>query len=261
MRISWQDRTMPREHDSPRRVPRFHCDAPLAVGMVRELPAAAGHHAARVLRLGVGDAVRVFCGDGLEWDSLITRIERDRVSVRLTQSRQASVESPLHITLAQGLSSREKMDLTLQKATELGVARIVPVVTAKSVVKLDEERAERRIAHWHGIVAAACEQCGRNSVPEVERVQRFEQWITGLPAPGDSLRLLLSPGSERRLRDITPPPAVMLLVGPEGGLTVEERRIAERFGFSAIVLGPRVLRTETAALAAVAAMHVLWGDF
>lgn len=252
---------MPRQHDMPRRVPRFHCDAPLAIGMQRELPPAAGHHAARVLRMGVGDAVRVFCGDGLEWDSLITRVERDRVTVRLTQSRQHSVESPIHITLAQGLTSREKMDLTLQKATELGVSRIVPVVTTKSVVKLDEDRAERRIEHWHGIVAAACEQCGRNVVPEVQRVQRFDHWISALAPANGELRLLLSPGSERRLRDIAPPQAVMLLVGPEGGLTPEERRIAERFGFTPVVLGPRVLRTETAALAAVAAMHALWGDF
>lgn len=261
MRISWQDRTMPRQHDMPRRVPRFHCEAPLSVGMQRELPPDAGHHAARVLRLKLDDAVRVFCGDGLEWDSLITRIERDRVTVRLTQSRQLSVEPPIHITLAQGMSSREKMDLTLQKATELGVSEVHPVVTTKSVVKLDEDRAERRIAHWHGIVAAACEQCGRNVVPVIHPVLRFDQWLSGLPAAGDELRLLLSPGSTRRLRDIAPPARVMLLVGPEGGLTPEERRIAERFGFTPIVLGPRVLRTETAALAAVAAMHALWGDF
>lgn len=252
---------MTKHHDLPRRVPRFYCEAPLAIGMQRELPSEAGHHAARVLRMKVGDPVRVFCGDDLQWDSVIVRIERERVSVRLTQSRQVSVEPPFHIALAQGMSSREKMDLTLQKATELGVSEIFPVVTSKSVVKLDEDRADRRVGHWQGIVAAACEQCGRNVVPVVHRVLRFEQWITTLPPADGELRLLLSPASERRLRDLAPPQRVLLLVGPEGGLTAEERRIAERFGFTPVVLGPRVLRTETAALAAVAAMHALWGDF
>ena len=229
--------------------------------MSRELPPAAGHHAARVLRLKEGDAVRVFAGDDQVWDSVITRIERDRVIVRLTQTRQLSLEAPLRITLAQGTTSREKMDLTLQKATELGVAQVIPVVTQRSVIKLDDERAERRVIHWQAVASAACEQCGRNTVPDVQRVRKFEEWITSLPPAGGELRLLLSPESSTRLRDLPPPSRVLFLVGPEGGLTAQERDIAARFGFQAVVLGPRILRTETAALAAVAAMHALWGDF
>ncbi len=252
---------MSRPTDSERRVPRFFCEGPLSVGMQRELPPTAAHHAARVLRSKVGDAIRVFSGDDHEWDSVITRIERDRVCVRLRHAQAISVESPLRIALAQGMSSREKMDLTLQKATELGVTEIFPVVTQRSVIKLDEDRADRRVEHWQGVVEAACEQCGRNTVPVIHRVFRFETWIAALPPHSGELRLLLSPHSETRLRDIPTPSRILLLVGPEGGLTALEREIAGRFGFQQIILGPRVLRTETAALAAVSAMHALWGDF
>lgn len=246
---------------SETRVPRFFCEGPLSVGMQRELPMAAAHHAARVLRMQTGDALRLFCGDDYEWDALITRIDRDRVSVRLTQACLVSVESPLQISLAQGMSSREKMDLTLQKATELGVAEVFPVVTQRSVIKLDEDRADRRVEHWQSIVQSACEQCGRNRVPRIHRVFRFETWISALPPADGELRLLLSPHSEIRLNAIDRPDRILLLVGPEGGLTAQERDIASGFGFRQIVLGPRVLRTETAALAAVSAMHALWGDF
>ncbi|MBM3396247.1 MAG: RsmE family RNA methyltransferase [Betaproteobacteria bacterium] len=128
-------------------------------------------------------------------------------------------------------------------------------------MKLDDERAERRVIHWQAVASAACEQCGRNTVPDVQRVRKFEEWITSLQPADGELRLLLSPESSTRLRDLPPPSRVLFLVGPEGGLTAQERDIAARFGFQAVVLGPRILRTETAALAAVAAMHALWGDF
>ncbi|MFN0316081.1 MAG: 16S rRNA (uracil(1498)-N(3))-methyltransferase [Burkholderiales bacterium] len=247
--------------DSGKRAPRFFCEAPLSAGMQRELPAAAAHHAARVLRLKADDAVRLFCGDDSEWHGVITRIERDRVWVRVNQAELRSVESALHIALAQGMSSREKMDLTLQKATELGVSEIFPVITQRSVVKLSDERADRRLEHWQGVVAAACEQCGRNKLPVIHGVQRFDQWLGALPKTSPGLRLLLSPAGSIRLKDIAPPERILLLVGPEGGLTPEERELAQRFSFQPVVLGPRVLRTETAALATVAAMHALWGDF
>jgi 16S rRNA (uracil1498-N3)-methyltransferase len=252
---------MTKPNDPGRRIPRFYCDGPLAIGMSRDLPGDAAHHAARVLRMKTGDALRIFCGDDHEWDSVITRVDRDRVSVLLTHAQRVSVEPPFQIALAQGMSSREKMDLTLQKATELGVMEIFPVVTQRSVIKLDEDRADRRVEHWQAIVASACEQCGRNTVPKIHRVYRFETWISTLIPDAAELRLLLSPASSTRLRDIPKPQRVLLLVGPEGGLTEDERSIAARFGFQSIVLGPRVLRTETAALAAVSAMHALWGDF
>ncbi len=252
---------MTKPTDTGRRIPRFFCEAPLSAGMQRELPATAAHHAARVLRLKTGGAVKLFCGDDQEWSSVIARIERDRVWVRVTQSETLSVESPLHIVLAQGMTSREKMDLTLQKATELGVSEVFPIITQRSVIKLSEERADRRVEHWQGVVSAACEQCGRNKVPVIHSVQRFDDWIGVLPRTSPDLRLLLSPAGSIRLKNIPPPTRILLLVGPEGGLTPEEREIAQRFSFQPVVLGPRVLRTETAALATVAAMHALWGDF
>lgn len=247
--------------DSGKRVPRFFCAAPLSTGMQRELPAAAAHHAGRVLRLKADDAVRLFCGDDLEWHSVITRVERDGVWVRVMQAESRSVEAPLHIALAQGMSSREKMDLTLQKATELGVSEVFPIVTQRSVIKLSDERADRRVEHWRGLVAAACEQCGRNKVPAIHGVERFDHWLGALPRTSHDLRLLLSPSGSVRLKDIPQPTRVLLLVGPEGGLSSEERELAQGFSFQPVVLGPRILRTETAALASVAAMHALWGDF
>ncbi|MSQ60203.1 MAG: 16S rRNA (uracil(1498)-N(3))-methyltransferase [Betaproteobacteria bacterium] len=252
---------MARPLDSGKRVPRFFCEAPLSSGMLRELPAAAAHHAARVLRLKADDTVKLFCGDDTEWHGVITGIERDRVWVRVIQAELRGVESPLYIALAQGMSSREKMDLTLQKATELGISEIFPIVTQRSVIKLSDERAGRRVEHWQGVVSAACEQCGRNKIPVIHGVQRFDRWLAALPRTSPDLRLLLSPAGSIRLKDIAPPSRILLLVGPEGGLTPEEREPAQGFGFQAMVLGPRVLRTETAALAAVAAMHALWGDF
>jgi 16S rRNA (uracil1498-N3)-methyltransferase len=170
-------------------------------------------------------------------------------------------EARLHVVLVQGLSSGDRMDFTLQKAVELGVAAIQPVATERSVVKLRDERAQRRLEHWQNLVIAACEQCGRNRVPSVAPVLAFDQWIAGLPAT-DECRLLLSPGATVALRDLQPvPQRVLLLAGPEGGLSPAESGIAQSRGFRPVRLGPRVLRTETAALAALAAMQALWGDF
>lgn len=150
------------------------------------------------------------------------------------------------------------MDTTLQKSTELGVSRIVPVASERSVVRLSSDRADRRVAHWRNVVIAACEQCGRNYVPEVAAITDFAVFLSG--GVGDGLRLLLAPGADRDLRQLEPPRRVTLLVGPEGGLAPEERRRAQRSGFVPVRFGPRVLRTETAPLAAIAAMQALWGD-
>jgi 16S rRNA (uracil1498-N3)-methyltransferase len=168
-------------------------------------------------------------------------------------------ESPLAITLVQALQAGDKMDFTIQKAVELGVRHIVPVESRRSVLRLAGERAAKRVAHWQGVVASACEQCGRNQVPLVAPLEKLENWLAR-PAPG-VLRLMLAPDAERTLASIRPAGEVQLLIGAEGGLDPQEMIAAKSAGFQAVRMGPRILRTETAGLAALAAMQVLWGDF
>jgi len=242
--------------------PRFYCPAALAEGVCCELPEGAARHAARVLRLRVGDAATLFDGAGGEYRARIAAIERGRVSADVLEWRAAACESPLRVTLVQALQSGEKMDLTVQKAVELGVARIVPVLSRRSVVRLEGERAARRGEHWRGVAVSACEQSGRNTVPEVAGLIGLERWLAR-PAPPDTVRLMLAPGSDKSLAALAPPGgrAIELLVGAEGGLAPEEMRLAVAAGFVAIRLGPRILRTETAGLAALAAMQCCWGDF
>jgi len=243
------------------RVPRLYCDVDPAPGARLQLPESSAHHAARVLRLAPGDPVRVFSGDGSEWTAQIAVISKSGVSVLVSQRFERDVEASLEVTLAQGISARERMDFTLQKAVELGVAAIQPLETQRSVVRLREERASRRVDHWQNLVIAACEQCGRNRVPPVQQIESLSNWLGALGPADARARLVLSPAAQVRLRDLPAPQAVVLLVGPEGGLAPEEQDLAQTCGFVPVRLGPRVLRTETAALAAVAAMHALWGDF
>jgi 16S rRNA (uracil1498-N3)-methyltransferase len=218
------------------------------------------HHVSHVLRLAAGDPVTAFDGRGNEYAATIARVSKQGVTLNLGEAHAVSRESPLEIVLAQGISSGDRMDYTVQKAVELGVRAIQPLSTERSVVRLDPERAARRAAHWRGIAIAACEQCGRNDVPEVLPVAAFTAWLGAL-APA-ALRLTLSPGAGARLAELErPQSAIVLLAGPEGGLSPREQRDAEISGFTSVRLGPRVLRTETAALAAVAAMQTLWGDF
>jgi 16S rRNA (uracil1498-N3)-methyltransferase len=245
----------------PGRAPRFFYPDRLASGASCELPEQAAHHTMRDLRMRPGDTVVLFNGDGLEWDATITAMRKSGVSVKVVGARSRDVEPALQIALAQSISSRERMDLTLQKATELGVAQIWPLITQRSVVRLSEDRAERRVLHWQHLAAAACEQCGRNRLPQIHAPEPFTTWLGRLPADDGTLRLTLSPVADGRLRDHRAPETVLLLVGPEGGLTPDEMDLARQFGFRGVRLGPRVLRTETAALAAISAMHALWGDF
>jgi len=212
-----------------------------------------------VLRLAAGDEVTLFDGHGAEYSAAITRAGKNVVMLNVRERRYVNRESPLEVMLAQGLSSGERMDYTVQKAVELGVTSIQPLLTSRSVVRLTGERAEKRVAHWRAVAVAACEQCGRNFIPEIKALQTIAQW---LGMPGSVPRLLLSPRAEMRLRDLPrPAKTVTLLAGPEGGLSPEEESAAKIAGFVAIQLGPRVLRTETAAVAALAAMQTLWGDF
>jgi 16S rRNA (uracil1498-N3)-methyltransferase len=242
---------------APRGLPRFFVPIGLSSGTEIELPERAARHCA-VLRLRRGDNVVVFNGEGGEFSAELTRVSRDGVRARLISKQAVERESPLAITLAQCLSSSDRMDITLQKSTELGVSRIVPIASERSVVRLSSERADRRVAHWRNVLVAACEQCGRNRVPEIDAIADFADFLGG--SGGEGIRLLLAPDASRDLRDLEPSRAVVLLVGPEGGLAPEERQQAEARGFAPIRFGPRVLRTETAPLAAIAAMQALWGD-
>jgi 16S rRNA (uracil1498-N3)-methyltransferase len=240
--------------------PRFYCPEILAQRGTAELPEQAAHHAARVLRLQAGDRVGVFNGRGGEGEARVTDIGKRHVTVEIVDWLAVERESPLQVQLAQAISAGEKMDFTLQKAVELGIGNIQPVASERSVVRLSGERAEKRVAHWQGVVVAACEQSGRNRVPEVAPISPLLDWLGRQGQAG--LRLVLSPTAEVGLRDLPRPTgSVTLLVGPEGGLSPAEAETAQRSGFTPVRLGARVLRTETAALAALAAMQTLWGDF
>ncbi len=240
-------------------LPRFYCREALSPGAHVELPEPVARHAVRVLRLPPGAPMILFDGRGGQYPARIERIERDRVYAELSAWEDAECESPLAITLVQALQAGDKMDFTIQKAVELGVRDIVPVESRRSVLRLAGERAAKRVAHWQGVVASACEQCGRNQVPLVAPVEKLESWLSR-PANG-ALRLMLDPEAETSFASIRPEGAVQLLIGSEGGLDPQEMIAARQAGFRGVRLGPRVLRTETAGLAALAVMQAMWGDF
>ena len=200
----------------------------------------------------------LFDGRGGQYPATIERIERDRVYAELGAWEDIECESPLAITLVQALQAGDKMDFTIQKAVELGVRDIVPVESRRSVLKLAGERAAKRVAHWQGVAASACEQCGRNQVPVVAPLEKLENWLAR-PATAP-LRLMLAPDAEDTLLSIPPAKEVQLLIGAEGGLDPQEMIAARQSGFRAVRMGPRVLRTETAGLAALAVLQALWGD-
>ena len=201
----------------------------------------------------------LFDGRGGEYLAHIQRIERERVVAELASWQDIERESPLAVTLVQALQAGEKMDFTIQKAVELGVRDIVPVESRRSVLRLSGERAAKRVAHWQGVAASACEQCGRNQVPLVAPLEKLENWLAR-PADG-VLRLMLAPDADAALVDLPPASAVQLLIGAEGGLDPQEVLAAKQAGFRPVHMGPRVLRTETAGLAAMAILQALWGDF
>jgi len=238
--------------------PRFYCPG-LLPGTEMDLPDAAAHHAVRVLRLAAGDELVLFDGTGGEVPARIVIADKRGVTVRTAEHLPVERESPLPVTLVQALQAADKMDYTVQKAVELGVTHIVPVESRRSVVRLDGARAEKRVQHWQQVALAACEQCGRNRVPQIAPVMPLTHWL-GQPA-ATACRLLLSPQARNSLATLVRPAAVELLIGPEGGLDASEVQAATLAGYHGVRLGPRVLRTETAGLAALAAMQVLWGDF
>jgi len=243
------------------RIPRIYTDQPLYPDREVLLPEQAGEHVARVLRLERGHPLILFNGDGREYDASLATLAKRAVTATVTCARDADRETPLQLTLAQGIARGEKMDWILQKATELGVTRIVPIVTERTEIKLDEERAERRLAHWSSVIAGACEQSGRNRLPEIELPQRLDRWLGAL-GDAPALRLALLPNGDSTLRKLPQMDnGALLVVGPEGGLSDTDTSMLTQSGFVGLRLGPRILRTETAGIAALAALQALYGDF
>ncbi len=240
--------------------PRFYCNAKLGPGAQLELPEAAAHHASRVLRLKAGDEARLFNGDGSDYRVELLRVAREGVTVKVIEWTTVSRESPLRVTLAQAISSGDRMDFTLQKAVELGVDAIHPLAAERSVVKLAGERAEKRRDHWQNVVISACEQSGRARVPQVAPPTAMLNWLGAMP--DFKQKIMLSPDAPQSLHELPRPAGdICLLIGCEGGFAPAEIKAATSVGFTPVRLGPRVLRTETAALAALSAMQTLWGDF
>ncbi len=240
---------------------RFYNPENLTIGATVRLSDNAAAHATRVLRLEISDCIVLFNGDGNDYTSAITSIKKNEVLVIVKTFVKITNESPLNITLLQGISSGDRMDYTIQKAVELGVTAIVPIITTRSVVKLSNERAEKRQAHWQSVAHAACEQSGRAFIPTVFAPVQLSAWMASNPQD-NATRVLLNPIGAIRLADLAKPTGnIALLIGAEGGLSQAEIDTVLSQGFKSVVLGARILRTETAALTAIAAMQTLWGDF
>jgi len=243
------------------RVTRCYVDAELATGTSLRLSGDKSLHLVRVLRMRIGDEVTLFNGDGANYRAQITGVEKRAVEVSVEERLPLDNESPLDIHLLQGVARGDKMDLILQKATELGVRAMWPVITERTEVKLDAERAERRIAHWRGVVAAACEQSGRTRIPTLQEPTALHDALVKLPA--NARRLILDPHRGRALKALAIDSAqpIILAIGPEGGLGERDHLLLGKAGFEGVQLGPRVLRTETAGLAVLAGLQALFGDW
>jgi 16S rRNA (uracil1498-N3)-methyltransferase len=240
------------------RAPRVFVDADLRQGAEVQLEQPTAHYLLHVLRVHFGTPLVLFNGRGGEYAGTLVRADRSAVWVNVGPHCPREAESPLFIRLAQGISRSERMDYALQKAVELGVGEIIPVMTERGQVHLDPARGQRRLEHWTAVIRSACAQCGRNRVPSLDRLRSLPEWLETGPR---GRRIVLSPQSAKSLLGAVPLGSeVTLLVGPEGGLTEGELALARRAGFEEVALGPRVLRTETAALAAIAAIQTLWGD-
>ena len=240
-------------------MPRFYVDFALSPDSVVELPDNVVRHL-NVLRVKNTEEIVLFNGNGKSYPAFPEVLEKRRASVRILREEAMDNESPLNITLVQAVSAAERMDFTLQKSVELGVAEIRPVISERCVVRLSGERAEKRVARWQEIVVSACEQSGRNIVPKVLPLTTYAQALQQLPQ--ETTKLLMSLNRAQKLSDVRPQSGkVVFMVGPEGGWTEKEEQQAFDAGFQSVTLGKRVLRTETASLAAIAAMQTLWGDF
>ncbi|MCK5091051.1 MAG: 16S rRNA (uracil(1498)-N(3))-methyltransferase [Gammaproteobacteria bacterium] len=241
-------------------IPRIHIPSQLDTGQTITLDKEPASHISRVLRMKPGDALTLFNGGGGEYNASITNIERHDVTVQIEQFTDKDCESPIRISLVQGISRGERMDYTIQKAVELGVYEIIPVFTQRGVVQLKGDRLLKKERHWQAVAISACEQCGRNTVPVVHAPETLKNWLAK-----DKLQptaIVLDPLATQNIKQAySGDTSITLLAGPEGGLSENEMEIASEHGFTGIQLGPRVLRTETAALAAIAALQTLFGDY
>ncbi len=251
-------------------VPRIYHAASLQCGEQYCLDDNASNHVIRALRLRTGAHLTLFNGQGGEYLGTLIKAERHSAVVLINEFKQIETESPLDITLVQGISRGERMDYTLQKAVELGVSRIIPLITGRCGVSLSGQRLEKRLQHWRGVMIHACEQSGRNQIPTITTAISLHDWILQCQAewstterqPDHATRIILDPDSNKTLTDLPAPNGPLtLVIGPEGGLNETENRQMEKIGFLRIRLGPRILRTETAGIATLAALQVLWGDF
>lgn len=240
-------------------MPRFYCPQPLLPGTTVDLPETVAHHL-HVVRQQPGDELVLFNGEGGQVRARLVEVGKRRASAEVVAHEAHDAELPFQVTLAQGLPEGSKMDWIVEKAVELGVTAVQPLAARRSVVKLAGDRADKRLAHWQAVVVSASEQCGRNRLAQVAPLQEFGRWLAE-PA-GDAVRILLSPRADASLAQwtrATPPRAVCLLVGPEGGFSTEEEDAAIAAGALPLSMGPRVLRTETAGLAALAVLGAHWG--
>jgi len=239
--------------------PRIYTPAALRTGTTHTLPGSASTHLTRVLRLAAGDRITLFDGSGADYDAVIQTSARDGLSVKIGERREVPCESPLAVTLLQGISRGTRMDTVMQKATELGVRIIQPVLAERSVVRLDTGRSQSRLEHWQRIVISACEQCGRSVVPLIRPPRSLSDSLSDLEP--DTVGLTLDPAGTGSLDELVGHAArVALAIGPEGGFTVSETAVLAGAGFRGLRLGPRILRTETAPLAALAILQFTRGD-
>jgi 16S rRNA (uracil1498-N3)-methyltransferase len=239
-------------------IPRFYCPELNATSSnFLELPTAAHRHAVQVLRLKEGSPIRLFNGQGQEYEAVLEHVTKRNSSAILGEKCTVNIESPLEITLLQGVSRGERMDFALQKAVELGVSRIIPIISERCNVQLSKGRADKRKIHWQGVMISACEQSGRNIVPELCNVMQLEEALA-LNHVGSCL--VLDPLAETGFTTLERQDNIVLLIGPEGGLSEQEIQQAITAGFKAVKFGPRILRTETATVAALAVIQTMWGD-
>ena len=240
------------------RNPRFYEPQTLCEGAEIELSNEVAQHVGKVLRMRPGAPITLFNGNGAEFQAELTSVDKRKASAKLIAKQSPSVESPLQVSIGQTLSRGERMDYAIQKSTELGVKTVTPLFSERCEVKLPKDRQEKRVRHWQQISISACEQSGRSVPPEITFPQSLDEW---LKAQNADLKLVLHHHSEQPLTDVTRPETVALLIGPEGGLTEEEVELAASYGFKPLALGPRVMRTETAPVAALSVLNYLWGDF
>jgi|TARA_B110000259_G_scaffold113746_1_gene129682 16S rRNA (uracil1498-N3)-methyltransferase len=242
------------------RIPRIFTDQPLSSGANLALTGSAARHLSSALRLSVGQEITLFNGQGGEFAATLTTTAKSQVDVSIGDCREIDRESPLRLHLAIAVSRGERMDWIVQKATELGVTEITPLFSERTEVKLNGERLEKKLRHWQQVSISACEQCQRNIVPTINDALTLDKWLSQSDGDSDQLKLVLHHRSDKTLAQHQTPTSVCLLVGPEGGLSDNEISRALDRGFAALTLGPRVMRTETAPLAAISIMQSLWGD-